>query len=980
MVLISITMIIMAAVFCVSPYAIKQLEKKQEKWIVALMMLAFFVIKIILAGAYFGHSTDVNCFWGWSQMLAETGIGDFYTSDAFTDYPPGYMYILSLIGMLKKVFDVGDVTYLIMLKLPAIICDMVIGYLIYKIASKKFSKNGAFFLSTLYVMNPAVIINSSLWGQVDSIHTLGIIIVFLLLCDKKLIQSFFVFAVCIFIKPQSLIFTPLLLFSAAEYVFLPKFDKNRLIKVILGGFGALAVMVIMALPFGILSVIKQYISTIESYPYLTINAFNLWGALGQNWTELTPYFSYLGNGFIIIITLISAFIFFRNKGNKRYFLTGAFLMFATFMLSVKMHDRYAYPVIAMLLFAYIMSEEKIHFGMFSVISISQYFNQAWILFIYESDPALYIDSPIIIIASIINVLILLYMTVKLSKFSLSKEEAIPENRSEKITKKDAYIMCAVALLYSIFAFCNLGSTKAPKTSCEISYDDEILITMPGSDIDSFHFYLGADDITDDMYINYYCDGELVLSDVADAGDAFFWNEREADVFADSVAITTQKDSLELFEVVFKDINGDIIPISSNYDEISDEQELLPERVTFMNSSYFDEIYHARTAYEFVEGKEVYEWTHPPLGKVFIALGVKIFGMNPFGWRIIGTVFGVMMVFLIYALAKRIFKETMIATVGCILFSFDFMHFTQTRIATIDVYVTFFIMLMYYFMYKYYVMDFQKVSLKESFKPLLLAGVSFGLGTACKWTAMYACAGLAIIFFITIIRRFTEEKNRFLSWFFKTCGFCVIAFIVIPIIIYCISYIPYLMANNDFSFSAIWQNQVDIFTYHGDTVVGSEHPFASPWYSWPILYRPMWYYEGTVSQTIKEGISAFGNPVVWWLGIPSFFISCYYGIIKREKKAAFLVIGYLSCLLPWVFVKRTMYIYHYFPCVIFSVLMICFVLTQFEFKTKKYVGIALCAAAVSLFLLFYPVLSGASVAEVYVDELLRWMKDTWVLIG
>lgn len=36
----------------------------------------------------------------------------------------------------------------------------------------------------------------------------------------------------------------------------------------------------------------------------------------------------------------------------------------------------------------------------------------------------------------------------------------------------------------------------------------------------------------------------------------------------------------------------------------------------------------------------------------------------------------------------------------VLFAADFMHFAQTRIATIDVYITFFIILMYYFMYDY----------------------------------------------------------------------------------------------------------------------------------------------------------------------------------------------------------------------------------------------------------------------------------------
>ena len=136
-------------------------------------------------------------------------------------------------------------------------------------------------------------------------------------------------------------------------------------------------------------------------------------------------------------------------------------------------------------------------------------------------------------------------------------------------------------------------------------------------------------------------------------------------------------------------------------ELHDERKTVPNRESYYNSTYFDEIYHARTAYEFINSEHVYEWTHPPLGKVFIAMGIKMFGMNPFGWRITGTVFGILMLFFIYIFVKKMTNQTWLSAISTLVFAFDFMHFTQTRIATIDVYVTFFIILMYLFMYIYY---------------------------------------------------------------------------------------------------------------------------------------------------------------------------------------------------------------------------------------------------------------------------------------
>ena len=114
------------------------------------------------------------------------------------------------------------------------------------------------------------------------------------------------------------------------------------------------------------------------------------------------------------------------------------------------------------------------------------------------------------------------------------------------------------------------------------------------------------------------------------------------------------------EFALLDSSGNLIePVSATPSEgqaLFDEQQEVPERSSFRNGTYFDEIYHGRTGYEFVHHLNVYEWTHPPLGKVFISIGIRIFGMCPFGWRIVGTVFGIFMLPLIYLFAKKLLKK------------------------------------------------------------------------------------------------------------------------------------------------------------------------------------------------------------------------------------------------------------------------------------------------------------------------------------
>ena len=148
--------------------------------------------RLIGAIAYKGYEVDVNCFLAWADMIFENGIGKFYSLDAFTDYPPGYMYILFVIGGIRSVFHIVQTSTLsiVLTKLPAILSDM------------------------------AIFVDSAIWAQVDSVFTLFIVLMCYLVTEKKLIPAYFVFAIGILIKPQSLIFTPVLIYGIIDQVIL----------------------------------------------------------------------------------------------------------------------------------------------------------------------------------------------------------------------------------------------------------------------------------------------------------------------------------------------------------------------------------------------------------------------------------------------------------------------------------------------------------------------------------------------------------------------------------------------------------------------------------------------------------------------------------------------------------------------------------------------------------------------------------------
>ena len=272
-------------------------------------------------------------------------------------------------------------------------------------------------------------------------------------------------------------------------------------------------------------------------------------------------------------------------------------------------------------------------------------------------------------------------------------------------------------------------------------------------------------------------------------------------------------------------------VDENGAPLFDESELWSAKATYMNSSYFDEIYHPRTALEHLNNVYPYEVSHPPLGKLILSLGVMIFGMVPFGWRFMATLFGVLMVPVLYVFLKNLFGKTPVALCGTALFTFDFMHLVQTRIATIDTYGVFFILVSYYFMYRWLSVPAGK-KLRHYILPLFLSGLFWGIGCASKWTVVYAGAGLALLWLLGMIFKagdwreaeyrarvqpappevrqevaealFKEETPpwqpprvpSFAIQVWGTIGLSVVFFVLIPVCIYTASYFPYALARGN----------------------------------------------------------------------------------------------------------------------------------------------------------------------------------------
>ena len=544
--------------------------------------------------------------------------------------------------------------------------------------------------------------------------------------------------------------------------------------------------------------------------------------------------------------------------------------------------------------------------------------------------------------------------------------------TRRMDRADMLVVAGVTVVYAAAAFMGLGNTASPESFVRMENETAQLGLDPdGGAAAKLMIFSGVG--IGDYSIDYTgADGSNVhLADLEQShGDVLKWHEVELSqpVTGGTLRILG-RGNVWLGEVAAKTEDGDTIALSASHPELTDEQALCPKRQTFMNSSYFDEIYHARTAWEQLNGVYPYEITHPPLGKAIIGFGIKLFGMTPFGWRFSGTLFGVLMLPILYYFAKKLFGGRITPAACMILMATDFMHFVQTRIATIDTYAVFFILLMYLYMYLF-------VSAGRM-RDLALCGLSFGLGAASKWTCFYAGAGLAVIWALWVIRE-ARAGRLDLQGFVKNALFCVVFFILMPGLIYYLSYIPYGVAQGKTNLLSsdylkiVLDNQRYMFNYHSQLV--ATHPYSSHWYQWLLDIRPILYYLDYLADGRTVSFGAFVNPVLCWGGLLALFVLGYLSVARRDKVSAFILLGYLAQLLPWVLVPRLTFAYHYFPCTVFLALALghCFDLMERNVRYGKlYVdGFVLLSTAV--FVLFFPVLAGIPVGR----SILRSWLPTW----
>jgi len=415
------------------------------------------------------------------------------------------------------------------------------------------------------------------------------------------------------------------------------------------------------------------------------------------------------------------------------------------------------------------------------------------------------------------------------------------------------------------------------------------------------------------------------------------------------------------------------------------------RLWIPENFYFDEVYHAFTAREMLAGNPAawefwntppdgfaYEWTHPPLAKLFMAFGMLIFGINPFGWRFFGALFGVGIIFLTYLLGKKLFKSEPVGLFGALLLSFEGLTFVQTRIGMNDAYFLFFMLLSLWFLLS---------------KRYFLSGLFWGASLASKWTALYTIFIFGFYFIYQFVQMDKKERLKFIGRMVFTIPIC---FIVVPIFIYFLSYLPFFFLEHPMiaqqvdkksaivkieqtvcptlgfsqkicdNLAVLWSIQQQMYWYH--TRLSATHPFQSAWYSWPFDARPVWYYVRSEDSKVAN-IYNLGNPVILWFGILALFHTLWQAVKTRSFALIFVLLSYVAFWLPWAMSPRIMFFYHYLPSIPFLTLAISYLLLSgWQNKLGRVLIVGFLVLSGLIFFYFYPHWSALPVP--------KWLSDSY----
>ncbi len=387
-------------------------DKKEILQNVMLIIGVGLLIRLVAASFSIGYGNDVALFEHWGNTAANGLLDTYNVLGENIDYPPGYVYILYVCGMLAKLLNAQTAVYDVIIRLPAILCDCGIAYFIYMLCRDRAPKRWTYFFTAFWMFNPLSFLDSTVWGQVDAVLTLALVAALYLIVRDKFVLSSVVFGVAVMLKPQAIIVLPVLCFAL--------FKNKKVSTFIYSALAGIGTAIGVALPFAlnvdmtneymmtnVTSVLKMlhadgggtltklctpfawilslFMGTAGHYDYASVNALNFFFGIGANWKKDSEPFMGLtyfmwGMIFIVLAAALTWFLYIKTKKNPSLpFISSAVILLLVVNFGPRMHERYFFPAVAFLIIAAVLRNNRTLLGIATAASAAGFFTVLEIL-------------------------------------------------------------------------------------------------------------------------------------------------------------------------------------------------------------------------------------------------------------------------------------------------------------------------------------------------------------------------------------------------------------------------------------------------------------------------------------------------------------------------------------------------------------------------------------------------------------------------
>lgn len=404
---------------------------------------------------------------------------------------------------------------------------------------------------------------------------------------------------------------------------------------------------------------------------------------------------------------------------------------------------------------------------------------------------------------------------------------------------------------------------------------------------------------------------------------------------------------------------------------------------FPKELVFDEVYYVRGAYSLLELGYEGDWSkdegtfaqgdyshlstkgdyvvHPMMGKLLIALGMKIAGVNPFGWRLSAAIVGTLTVLIVALLARAMLRSTVWGAVAGVMLAVDGEAIVLSRTALLDGFLAFFVVASLALLWLDRRWVQRRLGTPDAWGGApprmgprwwrLAAIVVMGLACGTKWSGIYFAAAFLIM--SVAWEALDRRRAGYPHWLRDTAlrsaiPGAIAAMVIIPLV-YVATWANWFLTEG--SYFRDWAEKhpderitwmpaalQSLLHYHQEmldfhTGLVSSHPYESHPNGWILQFRPTAFYWEDVdlacgADRCISAVQAIGNVVIWWGALAALCYAVWRLILRKDPMGLWMAVGVLAAWLPWVpLAHRTIFTFYSVVMAPFAVLLVAWALAR-----------------------------------------------------